>query len=335
MKHIVVFLFIFSYTNFYAQVSDFKHIDFTKADNIVKLNAGSNLDNLPLLAHKLTYKLPTQVEKFRAIYTWVCNNVKGDINQHDKVDRKRKKLQNDSIAYLKWNNEFKKTAFKKLLKHKKTMCTGYAYLIKELCFLANIECEIVDGYGRTATSNVEALEFINHSWNAVKLNSKWYVCDATWSSGYTDVNQTFVQDYNDGYFLTEPILFAKSHFPIQKKWLLNSTITASQFVASPLLYGEAFEHNITPISPKEMNVSTKAENEISFSFKTLEPSTDVNISLVQFIGHNEHPFKIYNIKNENGVTTFNYKFKQKGHYDIHLKVNNDIVATYTIQVTKS
>ena len=335
MKHIVFFLFIFCYTSSNAQVSDFKHIDFTIADNIVKLNAGSNLDNLPLLAHNLTYKLPTQVEKFRAVYTWVCNNVKGDINQHDKVDRKRKKLQNDNIAYLKWNNEFKKTAFKKLLKHKKTMCTGYAYLIKELCFLANIECEIVDGYGRTATSNVETLEFINHSWNAVKLNDKWYLCDATWSSGYTDSNQTFVQDYNDGYFLTQPVLFAKSHFPIQKKWLLNSSLTASQFVASPLLYGEAFEQNITPISPKEMNVTTKTDNEISFSFKTLEPTTHTNISLVQFIGSNEHPFKIYNIKNENGVTTFNYIFKQKGHYDIHLKVNDAVVATYTIQVTKS
>ncbi|HBK71370.1 MAG TPA: hypothetical protein DDZ39_06920 [Flavobacteriaceae bacterium] len=331
MKNIFLFLVLtFNICN--AQLSDFKTIDFVKADSIAKINEGASLANLPILAQSLTQKLPTQVEKFRAIYTWVCSNITGDINQHNKISRKRKKFQSDSLSYLKWNNKHKKIAFKKLLKHKKTMCTGYAYLIKELCFLANIECEIIDGYGRTVYSNIESLELINHSWNAVKLNNKWYLCDATWSSGYVIENALFVKDYNEGYFLAEPLLFVKNHYPVNKKWLLNETLINTEFIASPLVYGEAFKHEIIPISPEIMNVAINKNSEINFSFKSLKKSLISKTSLVKISNGNEKLLTIYHLKNKNGLIEFKHKFKHKGFFDVHLKIDKDIVATYTINV---
>ena len=333
MKNMFAFfiMILFNFSN--AQISDFKSIDFTIADNIAKRHAGYALDNLPLLAHNLTHKLSTKVEKFRAIYYWVCANIEGDQNQNNKINSKRKQRHTDSLDYVKWHTKYKKVVLKKLLKHKKTTCTGYAYLIKELCFLANIECKIVDGYGRTASSNIEELEMANHSWNVVKLKDKWYICDATWSSGYI-INNTFINDYNNGYFLTDPILFAKNHYPLQAKWLLNNTLTKTEFTNAPIVYGETFQHKIIPISPNELNIITKKNSEINFSFKTLKTMSETTISLVHFIDIKEQPFKIYDIKNTNGLTTFKYSFKHKGYYDVHLKVNNDIVATYTIHITK-
>ncbi len=335
MKNILLFFFTFILNTSNAQVSDFKNIDFTKADNIAKLNDERSLENLPLLAYNLTFKLPTDVEKLRAIYTWVCKNISGDSNQHNKVSRKREKFKNDSMGYIMWNDEYKKVAFKKLLKHKKTMCTGYAYLIKELCFMANIECKIIDGYGRSFEVNVEKLESTNHSWNAVKLNNKWYLCDATWSSGYMINGSLFIKDYNEGYFLTEPILFAKNHYPIQKKWLLNDTLINTKFVAEPIVYGETFKQKIIPISPRKLNTTIKKNEEINFSFKALKTISADDVSLIQISGINEKSFNIYDLKNENGVMNFKYNFKHKGFYDVHLKVENDIVATYTIEVTKT
>lgn len=328
----IIFFFVFSYHISNAQISDFKSVNFTRADYIAKKNKGMGLDNLPLLAHNLTSKLPTEVEKFRAIYIWVCQNIKADINQQNKIFRKHKKFKDDSIGYIKWNNSYLKTTFKRLLKDKKTMCTGYAYLIKELSFLSNIECEIINGYGRSVASNIDELELANHSWNAVKLNNKWYLCDPTWSSGYT-INSTFIKDYNDGYFLTDPTLFSKSHYPIEKKWLLNNTTSTSNFVSSPLIYGETYEHKIIPISPSEMNIKAIKSHEINFSFKSLKDISEDSISLIKFIGTKEHPLEIYNLKNENGTITFQCKFKRKGYYDIHLKIKNDVVATYVIKVS--
>ncbi|WAC01908.1 hypothetical protein N7U66_18980 [Lacinutrix neustonica] len=334
MHNILLLAIIVAFNISNAQVSDFKTIDFTKADNTAKINQGHSLENLPLLAYKLTHNLTTDVEKLRAIYTWVSTNIKGDSNQDEKVIRKRKKLQNDSIGYMKWNNQYKKITFKKLLKHKKTICTGYAYLMKELCFTAHIQCKIINGYGRTVASNIEALELANHSWNAIKLNNKWYLCDATWSSGYMVSGAFFVRDYNDGYFLTEPLLFGRNHYPLEKKWFLNDTLIQSEFIAAPLIYGETFKHKIIPIYPETLNTIIKKDDEISFRFKALNAVSEGNISLIQFYGVSAIPFKVYDLKNENGWISFKYRFKHKGFYDVHLKIGDDIVATYTIEVTK-
>lgn len=333
MKQVLIFL-VFCCNISYAQLSDFETIDFTRADNIAKLNANSSLNNLPALADQLTSKLTTDVEKFRAIYFWVCHNISGDSRQHNTVAQMRRKLQNDSIALMNWNTKYKQFVFKKLLKRKKTMCTGYAYLIKELCFLANLECEIIDGYARSFDTNVEKLEDPNHSWNAVKLNNKWYLCDATWSSGFMILNNLFVKEYNEGYFLADPILFAKSHYPLHKKWLLNDTLIQNEYVAGPLVYGETFKHNIIPIRPEKMNVNINKNTEINFSFQSSKEISTNKISLVKISKNNQKQLKIYDIKTESGLIQFKHLFKQKGLHDVHLKVNNDIVATYVINVAK-
>ncbi len=248
---------------------------------------------------------------------------------------KREEYKDDSVAFLKWNNDFKKIAFNKLFKQKKTMCTGYAYLIKELCFMANIESEIVDGYGRTTTTNADNLDLTNHSWNAVKLDNKWYLADPTWSSGYFDDYNIFVNDYNDGYFLTDPILFAKSHYPLETKWLLIESLENTMFTSSPMVYGETYKRKIMPISPNEMHLSSKKNAVIEFSFTSSQNIDLDKVSLMQYMGIKEKQFKIYDLKNDNGLISFKYKFKYKKDYDVHLKIEDDIVATYTVSVTKS
>ncbi|MEJ6791274.1 MAG: hypothetical protein QNK89_00650 [Lacinutrix sp.] len=170
------------------------------------------------------------------------------------------------------------------------MCTGYAYLIKELCYFANIESKIIDGYGRSIISNIEKLDKPNHSWNAVKLDNKWYLCDATWSSGFTSAEKIFVTEYNDGYFLTDPILFAKNHYPLEKKWLLNTTLITSNFNAPPLVYGETFKHKILPVTPEKIDITIKKEEVVTFSFKSLKNANKEEVSLVEYTRNNEHAF---------------------------------------------
>ncbi|WBX68144.1 hypothetical protein PG910_08475 [Tenacibaculum dicentrarchi] len=327
-------LFFIIYVNLInAQISDFKDINFTKADNIAKLNRNENLKNLPLLCYKLTYKLSTDVEKFRAIYTWVATNIKADAKTHNKVTRMREKFKNDSVSLSNWNTTYKKIVFKKLVKHKKTMCTGYAYLIKEMASIVNIESKIINGYGRTVSSNIDMLENINHSWNSVKLNNKWYLCDATWSSGYIDENGIFITDYNTGYFLTDPVLFSKNHYPLQQKWLLNTTQTVSNFTESPLVYGEIFRHQIISLFPEKMKLTVNKKETILFKLNSLKNNSSKNITLIHFLGNTIKKLKIDDLNKNNHTITFKHKFKWKGTYDIHLKIDDDIIATYVVKVT--
>ncbi len=204
-----------------AQRSDFEAIDFWRADYIATQQQGEGLQQLPILVHHLTATLNTEVEKFRAIYYWVCHNIKGNYYLMRKNRNMIRKLENDAQALETWNNAIQKEVFKRLLTSNETLCTGYAYLLKEMAALAGIDSEIVHGTGIWNGNGSSSKDKSMHSWNAVKLNGKWYLCDATWSSGYIDMeNLLFTFDYDDRFFLMEPEDFAKTHQPAQVKWEL-------------------------------------------------------------------------------------------------------------------
>lgn len=221
MRTIFLILF-FTFTQFlFAQRSDFNEIDFEKADMIAQRYKGEGLYNLPVLALRLTAQLDTDVERFRAIYYWISHNIRGDYTLMTTNEQLHKKLNNNPSALLQWNKHYRKEIFSTLRKEKKTLCTGYAYLLKELANLAGLECEIVHGYGKMNLVKDNTPTIPNHSWNAIKLNDIWYLCDATWSSGIINMETyRFEFNYEDSYFLMDPIDFAKTHKPLDKKWSL-------------------------------------------------------------------------------------------------------------------
>lgn len=221
---IIVFVFMLPAL---GQRGDFDSVDFTLADQLAQEHKGDDLYALPVLVHKLTAPLQTDVERFRAIYYWVTHNVQGDFHLNAENDMMHKKFKTDSLGLAQWNQGFKKEVFNILLNQKRTLCSGYTYLIQKMASLAGIQCEIIDGFGLINKQKLEDLDLPNHSWNAVKLNGKWYLCDATWAAGYTDLNTyLFEFDYDDSYFLMAPSDFAKTHRPEDLRWLLTASVTA-------------------------------------------------------------------------------------------------------------
>ena len=329
LKLIIIFLFI-QVCN--AQISDFDSVNFTRANNLAQLHKGKSLDNLPLLCYNLTNGLSTDVEKFRAIFLWITSNIKSSKILSKKVTKYRIRYTKDSIKLKQWNNEFQKRIFKKLLKQKRTMCTGYAYLLKEMANIIGIECEIIGGYGRTYETNVEELELVNHSWNAVKLNGKWYLCDPTWASGYIDENNSFIFDYNNGYFLTEPKRFGLNHLPLYKKWILKEDIDKDNFTQKPLLYNEAFKYNLDPIYPKTMKINLHKNETNILKFKVGKSIKKQKIKLIYFEGIEEKNCETNEFKQQENEVSLKYKLKKKGSYNVHLKINSDIIVTYLVNV---
>ncbi|MEP2935802.1 MAG: transglutaminase domain-containing protein [Gilvibacter sp.] len=234
MRSLILILFFVFMLPLQAQQSDFKTIDFTRADQIATAHKGEELYNLPILVFGLTRNLNTEVEKFRSIYYWVCHNIKGEYNLMQENLRMRKKLQYEIEERINWEQNFKKLVLDKLRSDKETLCTGYAILIQQMAQLAGLECKIINGYGRLNRIKMDNIGLPNHSWNAIKLNGKWYLCDATWSSGLTDVSSyLFEFDYDDSYFLMEPIEFAKNHRPIEATWALITQPQTSELGGVP------------------------------------------------------------------------------------------------------
>ncbi|WP_299520202.1 transglutaminase domain-containing protein [Winogradskyella sp.] len=328
-----VFCFFAGYLN--AQVSDFDHIDFTKADRIALSYNKERLTNLPELAYKLTTDLTTDVERFRALYRWVCANIANDYGLYLKNNRKRQYFKNDSLKLNAWNDKFRRRLFKKLLKKKQTICTGYAYLVKALADLVNIECEIVHGYGRVSTTNIETLNLPNHSWNAVKLNGKWYLCDPTWASGIPNPKtKNFVFLYNDGFFLANPKLFAVNHFPIDNRWwLLEDNIPSfEEFLAAPVIYGNAYKTLELHNAPEQMHHNIKKNEKVAFNYKLKKSIKAEKVKLLLDNGDDTWRANPTSISIDNTFLKLEHQFKRKGFYDVHLYLNGDLISTYTVEV---
>ncbi|WP_323787027.1 transglutaminase domain-containing protein [Psychroserpens sp.] len=333
MRYLLLFIVAFQS---HAQISDFDHIDFKKADQIALACKDEGLDNLPQLSFKLTENLTTDVERFRAIYKWVCSNIANDYNLYLRNKRKRTKFKNDSLKLKAWNDRFKKEIFRKLLKQDKTICTGYAYIVQELSKLANLDCEIVHGFGQTSTTNIEEFDVPNHSWNAIKLNNKWYLCDPTWASGIPNQETfAFKFQYNDGYFLADPKLFSVNHFPLENKWsLLDSNPTFEEFLGAPIIYGKAYSNLTDHKYPKQMHQVILKNNKVTFRYQLQKTVDAKDVHFLIDNGFHPKTVKPSSIVLDNLSLTLELKFEDTGFYDTHFLIGNDLIATYTFKVEK-
>lgn len=330
----IILLFIFA-GSIQAQRSDFNDINFEKADAIAKKYKGEELHNLNLLVEKLTEHLNTDVERFRAIYMWVCTNISNDYNLYTKNTRKRHRYINDPVLLDTWNAEFKKEIFRQLVENKQTICTGYAYLVKEMANLADIECEIVHGYGKTSTMNVDNITTPNHSWNAVRLNNKWYLCDPTWASGLIDPDTfQFKFDFKDGLFLPSPELFVMNHYPINKQWMLieKNQPSFEMFLQAPLIYNRAYANLSDHIFPSKMHNIIKKNQPIAFKYQLAKSIDASEVMLMIDDGNKTIETKPLKSEMSESFLTIEYQFEQRGFYDVHLVINNDLISTYTFRV---
>lgn len=334
MKLIFTIIFLIGLGRLQAQQSDFKHISFDKADRIALTHKDESLKNLPELTYKLTKGLTTDVEKFRAIYKWVCIAVSNDYDLWDLNESKRSTFKNKTEKLEQWNAKIKKKLYQNLLKRKQTICSGYAFLLKDLCELAGLRVEVIHGFGRTAYTNLNQNSKPNHSWNSVYLNEKWYLVDATWASGKQNpITFEFEFDYSDGYFLAHPQLFKTNHFPIDLKWQLigNETFTFQSFLAAPLFYRDGFTFIEEPAQLHKFHTNINISETGKFSYKFKIPIDSK--SLVFQLDDGVQVTKIYpeiDIKNE--TTVLSYRFEHTGFYDVHLLYNDTYLATYTYKV---
>lgn len=139
----------------------------------------------------------TQYQKVKAIYDYICRNVKYD-------------YKNSSTYYQKY------TAYAALV-NKTSVCQGYANLFYRMCKKAGIPVRIVTGWSKSQ----------NHAWNIVSINGKYYNVDATWDAGkstysyFLKSNATFKDHKRNSEYTTSS--FNRSHPMSTKSYYVIST----------------------------------------------------------------------------------------------------------------
>ncbi len=197
---IIIFLFLINQNSFAQVNTDFKTID----KHALKTPKSIEKDLTGLIDY-LSEKTDNDFEKVRSFYIWIVNNLGYD-NAAVKPNSKRINHTNQDV-----------------LNRKKAVCQGYSNLLQEMCMRANITCKVVAGYPKTPRDANPDLSTANHTWNAVLIDEKWYLLDATWGAGN---GKAQLEDY----FLTKPEIFIFDHLPNDPMWqLLDCPIDAEVF----------------------------------------------------------------------------------------------------------
>lgn len=295
------------------------------------------------LAKKLTLPYQTDIEKVRAIYRWITENIAYNVPVFNKYPH--------STPMHYWPDDWADSAFASksleeivaynVLRKKAAVCNGYTKLFKTLCDYAGIRNEIITGYARTNTGRAGERFRTNHTWNAVMIDSTWQLLDVTWASGFITYSNQFVKQLDDYYFLTPPKDFIQDHYPEDIRWtLLSNPPILKEFEQTPFRPTAFVKYNIKAFKPAKGLIEASVGDTLQFevamapfeSDKKMAPEdgfdfTDSSLTkMCAFI----QPSNII----ANSRIIYNWVVPEAPVSLIHLLFNNDIILQYKLAIKK-
>jgi len=278
MKWLLVISFFISGIPGFSQ---HRKIDFSETDRRIQF---TEVATPAILAQQLTLNCSTDLQKVRAIFRWITDNIA--YRTRETTIRKRKSKFNyeepdDSMDLKPLDERVAET----VLINRVAVCDGYARLFKTLCNYAGIEAEVITGYGKTEPHKVHQRFRNNHSWNAVMIDSVWQLLDVTWASGYISWRgDAFVRQLDEQYFLTPPDVFIREHYPDDLRWsLMDDPPLMAEFRHSPFRQKSFTKYKISSYKPSGGVIEASMGDTIRVEVETADIYNDMNISSDPFL----------------------------------------------------
>lgn len=228
------------------------------------------------LAGEITEGKTNSLEKARAIYRWITDNIVYDRAEWEHITGGASSYSHDHDPVS-------------VIRRKTTVCVGYAWLFNDLCKASGVVSQWIIGNvrGYRGTPDDELVTRFKHAWNAVMDDDgAWRLLDATWGAAGEEKSPERLRTTQGYYFDTPPWQFAFDHFPEDAAWqLLDSPIGKEAFLALPNLKPSFFLNGLKLAQdyPGALGVSPSAGGEISIA---APPSIEI-LPTISFRGAEE------------------------------------------------
>jgi hypothetical protein len=279
--------------------------DYLSVDKVVLQIPDSLAKTTTSIASYISANFTSDEDKVRAVFIWLATNIHYDIDNMFAINFYEKK--EEKIA--------------KLLNTRKGICENFAAVFTDVCINLGIQAYTVEGY----TKQDGFTSFIPHAWNAARIDTTWYLFDATWASGYS-MNGKFIKKVDNSYYKVNPSSLIKSHMPFDFLW---------QFLNYPVTSGEFYENKVQQNTSKpfysyvdsiKAHESLSHLEQLSASAERIQRNGVKNSMIFDRLQHikleleNEKQSKMVNLYNaavadyNGGINTFNefiqYRNKQ-------------------------
>ncbi|HEY1115483.1 MAG TPA: hypothetical protein VGE66_18075, partial [Chitinophagaceae bacterium] len=116
----------------------------------------------------------------------------------------------------------------------------------------------------------------NHAWNAVYIDSTWYLMDATWAAGVVSYRgDEFIRRYDDFYFMTPPDQFIRDHYPDELKWtLLDNPPVYREYSHTPYKSSQFVKNRIRTFSPSRGVIEAAVGDEVKIVLNRTDIDTN-------------------------------------------------------------
>lgn len=278
------------------------------------------------LAALISNDFDTDKDKARAIYSWITNNVKYDIEAHFSKKKKKRIKYKDKVDKAQKERKARIQIENKALSKHLALSEGYATLYKRLCELTGLYGYIIKGTAKLRTYDIDRIPRMqNYLWNVVQIDKEWFFVDATLGAGTVDyLEKTYQPGFNEKYFFTPPEVFFLNHFPKDQGWLFVEK-TPEDFANLPLFTGEYLKNEFELITPNEGVLDLKGQDSIQFRIKS---PVAINNLTYQF-NHEKEPNEI-SVEQEKDVYSFDIPFTKRRTGYLTLFYNRKALVSYKI-----
>ena len=312
------------------------------SDGIQKTNRKDRFDDAlkpVVLAQQLTVSCSTDLQKVRAIFYWITDNISYR-TKPPHVRRKAAPLIVDEASDTAALKPLDERVAENVLEEKVAVCDGYARLFKTLCSYSGIKAEVINGYARTeATKRIQRFR-PNHSWNAVMIDSVWQLLDVTWASGYiTWHGNEFVRHLDEQYFLSAPEQFIREHYPDDMRWtLMTDPPLMPEFRHSPFKQKSFTKYLITAYRPEKGVIEVSQGDTITIELETASAEKDRQISSDPFLDTTIYSTTISALLvpvQEDKKFIYTYIASIPTVQWLYILYNDDIIMRYKLHIRQS
>jgi transglutaminase/protease-like cytokinesis protein 3 len=311
-------------------------LDFSAIDYTVGLINASSPDTL---AKKLTASYSSDLQKVRAIFRWITENIAyRTVNKYKRISPAKDlyyEIEEDTGALKPLNVR----VAEQVLRKREAVCDGYSRLFQALCTYAGIRSEVIVGFARGDSRG--GIKFrSNHSWNAVYIDSKWHLLDVTWASGFINFSGEFVKHFDESYFLASPKQFIYDHFPEDLQWtLLQDPPALREFHQSPFKHSAFIKHKIVSYKPSDGIIEASVGEKLVFEVETVDEAKDQLVVASGTIPESFLMSALWLFAKPNAIATGNkirYSFTVEDAADkwLHIIYRGDVIMRYKLRVKK-
>jgi len=308
---------------------------FAKIDRHAHLTPSNAEKSIPALAAYLTKTSKNDLEKARAIYIWLTDNISYDDKGFN-------------------TDQFSPTDSESVLKYRKGVCSGFANLYYSLGQEAGLNIKKVGGYSKGYSYTPgDKFEKADHAWNLININGKWRIFDATWGQGYgTNVKGKLksTKKFGEFWFNTSPYEAIFTHLPEDTRDAhVSPPIGLREFEYLPEVNKQYFE---TGFDAYATYLKVRKNNSLQFP-KTYNPHTHCKIKKAPpyrvLKTGKAYPFQLYaprayavavidankdfhHFKREKGNFSLSYTPKTAGELKISIKSEDSEESYWTLLI---